>query len=284
MEQETPATARPQATRTVAGRLGAYAVAGAITAGMIALLLALKGGAQGTLAQAAGLLPFGYAFAAGMVASVNPCGFLLLPSYLSYHLGIEEKGFFTSPVYVRGYRAMSLGLAATAGFVVVFSLVGAVIALGGRWLVSLFPFAGLGIGVALASLGAWLLITGRSLGIASASRISVAPRKNLANVFLFGIAYAICSLSCTLPVFLVVVGSALATRGAADSFAQFISYSLGMGAVLVSITMVAALFRGAASRPLRWLMPHVHVISAMFLTGAGAYIIFYWIRYGDLFS
>ena len=30
------------------------------------------------------------AFSAGMVATVNPCGFALLPAYLSYFLGLEE--------------------------------------------------------------------------------------------------------------------------------------------------------------------------------------------------
>ena len=30
------------------------------------------------------------AFSAGMVATVNPCGFALLPAYLSYFLGLED--------------------------------------------------------------------------------------------------------------------------------------------------------------------------------------------------
>ena len=32
-------------------------------------------------------VPLGYALVAGMVASVNPCGFVLLPAYLGYYLG-----------------------------------------------------------------------------------------------------------------------------------------------------------------------------------------------------
>jgi hypothetical protein len=36
--------------------------------------------AQGLLAGLVAWLPVGYAFAAGMVAAVNPCGILLLPS------------------------------------------------------------------------------------------------------------------------------------------------------------------------------------------------------------
>ena len=33
--------------------------------------------------------PLALAFTAGMVATVNPCGFAMLPAYLSYFLGLE---------------------------------------------------------------------------------------------------------------------------------------------------------------------------------------------------
>ena len=39
------------------------------------------------------LLPFGFAFGAGIVAAVNPCGFAMLPAYLSLYLGTEEAGY-----------------------------------------------------------------------------------------------------------------------------------------------------------------------------------------------
>ena len=32
-------------------------------------------------------LPFGFAFGAGMVATVNPCGFVMLPAYLGMYVG-----------------------------------------------------------------------------------------------------------------------------------------------------------------------------------------------------
>ena len=44
-------------------------------------------GLEGGVTEVASLLPFGYAFAAGMVATVNPCGVLLLPSLVAYYLG-----------------------------------------------------------------------------------------------------------------------------------------------------------------------------------------------------
>jgi cytochrome c biogenesis protein CcdA len=96
-------------------------------------------------------------------------------------------------------------------------------------------------------------------------------------VFLFGITYATGSLSCTLPIFLVVVGSSLASQGLLSSFVQFIGYGLGMGTILIAVTVGAALFRGSVARGLRAAMPYVHRMSALFLAGAGAYLVYYWL-------
>ncbi|MEE9324493.1 MAG: cytochrome c biogenesis protein CcdA [Dehalococcoidia bacterium] len=265
-------------------RLGIFiAVIGGVVAAMAALL-SVRSDAEGGLASLSEALPFGYAFGAGMVASVNPCGFFMLPSYVAYNLGTQEEGFYQSPAPVRLFRALVLALVATTGFIAIFSLVGYIISLGGNWLISAFPIGGLIIGIAMALVGLWLFATHKPLGIMAASRVTITPQRNLRNVFLFGIAYAVGSLSCTLPIFLVVVGSAIATQGLADSFAQFISYSMGMGVILIAVTVGAALFRGAVARSLKGLMPHVHTISALFLVGAGAYIAYYWIKYGDIFS
>lgn len=261
----------------IIGRVAAIGVPLGVVAVVLAVVLALRYRAETAVANVAGLLPFGWAFAAGMVSSVNPCGFFMLPAYLSYQLGTEEEGFFTSPPYVRILKALRLGLVATLGFVVLMAAVGSVIAAGGRQLVQVFPYAGVGIGIVLMTLGAWLLITRRTIAILAASRVAVTPRRNLRNVFLFGMAYAISSLSCTLPIFLLVVGNALASRGAAASFGQFVSYGVGMGLVLVAVTIGAALSRGAMARWLRGASHQVHRASALFLIGAGAYLIYYWV-------
>ena len=44
------------------------------------------------------LLPFGYSFGAGMVSTVNPCGFSMLPAYLSLYLGDRSEGAGSRPV------------------------------------------------------------------------------------------------------------------------------------------------------------------------------------------
>lgn len=244
-------------------------------AALLAVLAAIRTSAESAIAGFAGGLPFGWAFAAGMVASVNPCGFLMLPAYLSYHLSVPTLTAGTSG-FRRGLHALLLGGAATAGFLVVMGAAGIVVGAAGQTLVRFFPYAGVVVGAALAGLGVWLLITRRSLGIAAAARFTVTPRRGLGNVFLFGIAYAVGSLSCTLPIFLLVAGSALGGGSLAGSLGQFVSFGLGMGSVLIALTIGAVFFRDAVSRSLRRFLPHVHRTSALFLVGAGAYLVYFW--------
>ncbi len=263
--------------------LASFVIPAVLVVAFLFLLITIRNGAEAGMASVARILPVGYAFAAGMVASVNPCGFFLLPSYVSYHLGTQETGFYDSPVASRVLRALLLGGVATLGFVLLFATVGTVVASGGMWLASGFPYFGVAIGIGMVALGGWLLLTNKSMGITAASRAMVTPKRNLWNVFLFGLGYAVGSLSCTLPVFLVVVGSALVTRGFVASVGQFVGYALGMGAVLMAVTVGVALFQGAVARWLRGAAPYIHRASAMFLLGAGTYILYYWVIYADFF-
>jgi cytochrome c biogenesis protein CcdA len=252
-----------------------------VAAGLLLLLVSLQTSLEEAMSNLASLLPVGYAFAAGMVASVNPCGALMLPSYIFFQLGTEET---RTSVTERLLKALRIAIATTAGFTVIFGAVGVVVSAGGRWLTEFFPFAGLVIGLAMLGLGVWLLVSHRSLGILAASRVSVRPERTLGNMFMFGIAYAISSLSCTLPIFLVVIGSALGSGGLVVSFAQFLGYALGMGAILAAIAVGTALFREAVERWLRRVLPYVHRLSALFLIGAGVYLIYYWVFEAGLFG
>lgn len=268
---------RPESTAEISGSgWTALAASVAVITVLFILLIAIRDRAETTVAALAGWLPFGWAFAAGMVASVNPCGFFMLPAYLAYQLGARDEGAQAAPTLARAARVLLIGITATAGFLSIMAAVGLAIAAGGQGLLRAFPYAGVAIGVLLAGLGMWLL-TGRSIGVLNASRVAIRPQRNLRNVFLFGIAYATGSLSCTLPIFLLVVGSSLATTGLAASFGQFISFGLGMGTILVAVTIGTAFFQDRVARSLRAIVPHVHRVSALFLIGAGLYLVYYWV-------
>lgn len=257
--------------------------ASVIVLSLMLLLIQLQGQAEASTARVVNLLPVGFAFAAGIITSVNPCGFLMLPTYLSYQLGTREESYFDHGVLERSFRALILGGVVTAGFIVVFGFAGAIIAAGGTQLVSLFPHAGLIIGIALMILGIWLLIRGENLGILAASRAVVAPQKNLINGFIFGMAYAVGSLSCTLPIFLAVVGSGIAAEGFVASLGSFLSYALGMGLVLITLTLTSALLGEAVINRIKGAIPYLKHASKVFLIGAGGYLIYYWVFFAEAF-
>ncbi len=108
------------------------------------------------------LLPVGFAFGAGMVAAVNPCGFAMLPAYLSLYLGAREEEFAKRSASARAVRALLVSLAVSAGFVLLFGAAGVVVAAGGQALLGVMPWVGISIGVVLSMVGLWML-AGRGL-------------------------------------------------------------------------------------------------------------------------
>ena len=130
---------RPRAARLDRRGLGFVALGIALGALLVLgnrSVYALEGG----FADLADLLPVGYAFGAGMVAAVNPCGILLLPSLVAYYLATTAP---TGSAAVRTGRAALLAGMATLGFVAVFGVVGLVVGAGGTAVARLFPVGGL---------------------------------------------------------------------------------------------------------------------------------------------
>ena len=230
-------------------------------------------------------LPVAYSFGAGMVASVNPCGFMMLPSFAAFSISGGREGSLAMPevsLAERGLRALRMSALVTLGFILVFGIIGVTVSAGGRGLLQYFPWSSLVIGAGLIALGAWLLLPGKHLIFPAATRVALPDGNGVGGMFAFGIAYGLASLGCTLPIFLVVVGTALASEGFLFSVLQFLNYALGMGLVITIVAVSVAYFQGALVRPLRAVMPYVERIGALFLVGAGTYLVYYWFQYGRL--
>ncbi len=231
------------------------------------------------LSSLSGALPLGLAFGAGMVAAVNPCGFAMLPAYLSLYLGANEEDFAKRSSLMRLLSALLVGATVSSGFVLLFAASGLAISAGGSALLALMPALGTVIGAALVLIGLWML-AGRTLytGVFErlASRVGDPGTVSMRGFFLFGLAYGAASLSCTLPVFLAVIGSSLATGGVLAGAGQFLGFGLGMAAVLMVLTLALAFFKQGLVKWLRRVVPYVQLASAVLLVLAGAYIIYYW--------
>jgi cytochrome c-type biogenesis protein len=236
------------------------------------------------LTELAAVLPFGFAFGVGMVAAVNPCGFAMLPAYLSLYLGVEEDNFGKRSSMTRLLRALLVGATVSSGFVLLFGLAGLVISAGGTLLLEVMPALGIVIGGVLVLVGL-LMLAGQAFHAGAFERFAGwmgDPRDvSVPGFFLFGLAYGAASLSCTLPAFLAVVGSSLASGGVLAGAGRFLGFGLGMAAVLVTLTLALAFFKQGLLKWLRRAVPYVRPASAILLVLAGAYVIFYWLSFGN---
>ena len=246
----------------------------------------LSGESGSSLGNLGLLAPLGFAFAAGMASAVNPCGFAMLPAYLGLYLGTNEEETLSGHPARRMGRAIVVGSAVTAGLVVLFGGAGTIIGLGARaFVVDVLPWVGLVIGIILSIIGAWLVFGGKLYtGIAAqaSSRIGDPSQVSLRGYFLFGLSYGTASLSCTLPIFLAVVGSSLAVSRLATSLGQFFLYAFGMGVVIMALTLGLAIFKGGMVRAVRKALPYIQPIGSWLMVLAGMYIVFYWLTIGGL--
>jgi cytochrome c biogenesis protein CcdA len=219
--------------------------------------------------------PITLALAAGALSTINPCGFAMLPAYLSFYVGADEDQLPSAPT--RMAQGLLTGLMVTAGFLLVFGIVGLPITYGATKIVRLIPFAGIALGVALMGFGIATLL-GRKISMTIANPVKPGQSKQPKTMFVFGIGYGIASLGCTLPVFLAVVGASLATRGTGSALIVLAAYGVGMAIMLVLFSTGAALVRDGLVRGVRKMMPYMHWITGAMLTFAGVYLTYYWAR------
>ena len=244
----------------------------------------LSGGAARQLGGLSVIAPLGFAFGAGLAAAFNPCGFAMLPAYMGLYLGVGDED---NPSFIAHIgKALLIGGSVTVGFILLFAAAGAVIGLGARSVVgSVLPWIGLGVGILLTIAGAWLLGGGKlytALAQQMAEKFGNPGQANIRGYFIFGLAYGLASLSCTLPIFLAVVGSSFAAASIWTAFAQFILYAVGMGTVIITLTLGMALFKGAMVGGMRKVMPYMQSVGTWLMLIAGAYIVFYWLTIGNV--
>ena len=178
-----------------------------------------------------------------------------------------------------------VGVTVTAGFVVLFGLVGAIIAAGANFVGGLLQWLGLTIGIGLTIVGAWMVGGGRlytGVAASAASHIGTPAQLSMNGYFFFGISYGIASLSCTLPIFLAVVGISVAGRDISSVLGDFLLFALGMGVVIITLTLGMAFFKSAMAGVIRKASSYIQSVGSWLMIIAGTYIVFYWLTIGGV--
>lgn len=230
-----------------------------------------------------------FAFAAGLVAALNPCGFALLPAYLALVVlgdGRDGAGSAEPGRGVAVARALGATAAMTIGFLGVFGAFGLLVAPVAVSVQRYLPAITVVIGLALIGLGCWLL-GGRQLRVPLSRLLRPrggAPSGQLRSMLSYGIAYALASLSCTIAPFLAVTAGTFNAGNPLAGLAGYFAYALGMGLLVGVLAVAVALAQEAVVGWLRSALPHVSRISGALLVAAGGYVAYYGVYELRLFN
>jgi cytochrome c biogenesis protein CcdA len=216
-------------------------------------------------------VPVTVAFAAGGLAVINPCGFPLLPAFLSFYLGAEEQALPRAPTRI--VQGLLVGALVSVGFVGLFALASLPVSFGVALVARAVPWAGLATG-ALLALAGLVVLTGRRLALPLHLRVPVRKERRLGAMLLFGVGYGAASLGCTLPLFLTLIAAA----SGPDKLSAFAAYAVGTAVVLVALSVLVALAREGVARGVRRLLPFMSRIAGLLLVVAGGYLVYYWAR------
>jgi cytochrome c biogenesis protein CcdA len=210
----------------------------------------------------------------GALSVLNPCGFPLLPAFLSFYVGTDDSRLPSAASRVA--QGLQIGLLVTAGFLGVFTLIGLPITLGANAVARVVPWVGLGVGALLVVVGAAALV-GRSIRLGHAPEMQRTGRSR-ATVVAFGAGYGLASLGCTLPLFLTLIAASLTADGTVSSLTVFATFGVGMGVVMMALALAAAFARHGLTRLLRCVLPWLSRASGIMLMIAGSYLTYYWWR------
>lgn len=216
-------------------------------------------------------------FGSGLLAAVNPCGFVLLPTYLMYYLGLSGRPGESGAREGAVARALVVSLSLSAGFMSVFLVVGSISRLFTDWINQNAKYVSLVIGLALVVLGVSMLF-GYRLPLTT-PKLDVGGRtkdRTVLSMFLFGVAYAVASIGCTIGPFSATVLGTIDTSGFAAGLVAIVLYGGAMSLLVTALTVSLAVAQGGLLKVLRRGMSYVEVGSAIVMILSGLYLAWYW--------
>ncbi len=215
---------------------------------------------------------FAYSFILGVLAAVNPCGFVLLPTYLIFFLGTREEPNLKTGERLRRALVVSSGI--SIGFLAIFFVIGVISRLFTQWIELNAKYASLAIGIVLVIGGARML-TGWTPKFA-VPQIGGLQTKTFRATVVYGVAYAVASIGCTIGFLTTAVFGSIALHGFVSGVLSILLYGLGMAMLVTALTVSLAFAKTGILTIIKNRLQLIQRLSAIFVTLTGIYLVFYW--------
>ena len=215
---------------------------------------------------------FAYSFILGVLAAVNPCGFVLLPTYLIFFLGTRYEPNLKTGERLRRALVVSSGI--SLGFLAIFFVIGVISRLFTQWIELNAKYASLAIGIVLVIGGARML-TGWTPKFA-VPQIGGVQTKTFRATVIYGVAYAVASIGCTIGFLTTAVFGSIALHGFISGVLSILLYGLGMAMLVTALTVSLAFAKTGILTIVRNQLHLIQRLGAIFVTLTGIYLVFYW--------
>ncbi len=215
---------------------------------------------------------FAYSFILGVLAAVNPCGFVLLPTYLIFFLGTREEPNLKTGERLRRALVVSSGI--SFGFLAIFFVIGVISRLFTQWIELNAKYASLTIGIVLVIGGARML-TGWTPKFA-VPQLGGVQTKTFRATVVYGVAYAVASIGCTIGFLTTAVFGSIALHGFVSGVLSILLYGLGMAMLVTALTVSLAFAKTGLLTIVKNQLHLIQRLGAIFVTLTGIYLVFYW--------
>jgi|TARA_Y100000031_G_scaffold118024_1_gene131121 cytochrome c biogenesis protein CcdA len=208
-----------------------------------------------------------YPFTAGIFVLLSPCGYALIPGYISYHLGSE----------VSFSRALQGGVISTMGLVTVFSILGIMSSFISGLIMPYLTLLTVFSGIVVMILGGLIL---GGFSFPSFLRFSGSSRRGMMGFFVFGIAYGLGAAGCTAPVFFSIILIGMLDGGVFGGLLTFVLYALGVGIPLIITSILVATAKRPLLLKINNITPRLYKFSGVVLILVGIYLIYTYMASG----
>lgn len=213
---------------------------------------------------------YSFSFLQGVLAFLAPCAVALLPGYI---VAFISRSGSDSDTATRLLRGLKLAMLSIAGIFSIYAVATILIISAAQLLKDYMIWVTIGMGSILIIIGI-LMAAGKSFSF-TLNVNHASPKSEVAEAFIFGLAYAIGALGCLFPLFLIVATQAVAAPSSWTGVGYFAAYFGGMSLMMIGTILMSVLAREIMMKYLRKILPHMEKVTGWLLIVAGGYVIYY---------
>lgn len=213
---------------------------------------------------------FTIAFVAGVFATFNPCGFAMLPAYLSLAI-LDSQKLTTRRTQVA--KALKFSGLMGVGIVGVFAIFSLLIFPISTSIQKYLPYVTSLFGILIFIFGIALLFKGPIL-LKKIWSPNVSPTGSWVTYILYGVTFALGSISCTIGPFLAVTSTTLGDS-LGKSLLTYIFYGLGFVATISILAIFTALSKDLLIKKIRGAGGALEKFMGALMALIGLYLLYF---------